>query len=160
MIYFRLFVKLWNGYVRIPSKLLMHVNRGLKRQDCSVLWKVTHKPASLKTHGVQLFMYSQSLMCLCDCEWCWQRACRSVQWRLIMYKEILNYLGCYFLFLHPSPSHTQAGLALKPLLWTPFTDNAKCTALKSNLKSCTNMSTLKWKEMKKKSFCLGWSACY
>lgn len=56
-----------------------------------------------------------------------------------MYKEILNYLVCLLslpasiTITHSSRSGTKASL------WTPFTDNAKCTAFKLNLKSCTNM---------------------
>lgn len=56
-----------------------------------------------------------------------------------MYKQILNYLGRLISlptsinFTYTSRSGTKASV------WTPFTDNAKCTALKLNLKSCTNI---------------------
>lgn len=54
-----------------------------------------------------------------------------------MYKEILNYLGC-LIYLPGSITFTHSSRSgMKASLWTPFTDNAKCTANKLNLKACT-----------------------
>lgn len=71
-----------------------------------------------------------------------------------MYKDILNYLGCLLSLLASITFTDSSWSGTNVSLWTPFTDNGKCTTLKFNLKSCTNICTehlLKNKKLIKKN---------